>query len=334
MDSFEFNKIAGAFLMTLLIVTVIGHVGDIIIPKPEEGGKPSIYFASGQAASQPAGSATAEKQPQPFAAFLAKANAEQGARIAKTCETCHNVQKGKGPKIGPDLWGVVGRKVASADGFQYSDAIKKLGGEWSFDKLNEWLESPQKMAPGTKMTFAGVKDEQQRADVVAFLNSQSDKPLPLPKAPAEPAKAAAAPAPAAGAPAGAGAKPAAPAGGAGSGIDQLLASANAEQGAKDARVCEVCHNFEKGKGPKIGPDLWGVVGRKVASQPNFSYSDAIKKLGGEWTFDKLDEWLSGPQKVAPGTKMVFAGVPDAKKRADIIAFLNTKSDSPKPLPKK
>ncbi|HLI11998.1 MAG TPA: cytochrome c family protein [Alphaproteobacteria bacterium] len=330
MDSFEWNKVAGAVLMTLLIMTVIGHAGDILVPEPEPG-KSHIEIAGAEAA-QTTQQAKAPAN-QPFSVYLAKANPQQGAKAAHICETCHNLQKGKGPKIGPDLWGVVGRKVASNDGFQYSDAIKKIGGDWDFDKLNEWLASPQKMAPGTKMTFAGIPDEQQRADVIAYLNTQSDKPEPLPKvtsaASAQPAQGAAAePSPSKSAQPAQEAK--APAN---AGLDQRLAKANPAEGAKDARICETCHNFEKGKGPKIGPDLWDVVGRKVASQEKFSYSDAIKKIGGNWDFQKLDEWLTSPQKMAPGTKMTFAGVPDAQKRADIIAFLNSKSDKPQPLPK-
>lgn len=179
MDSFEWNKVIGAVLMTLLITTVIGHAGDILVSEPEPGHHVKIEGVA--ASAQPTQAAAAPAAIQPIAPFLAKANLDQGKNAAKVCQTCHNLAKGQGPKIGPDLWGIVGAKVAGHENFQYSDALKKVGGEWTFDQLNQWLDSPQKFAPGTKMTFAGVKDEQQRADVIAYLNSLSDNPQPLPK---------------------------------------------------------------------------------------------------------------------------------------------------------
>ncbi|HUC60775.1 MAG TPA: c-type cytochrome [Alphaproteobacteria bacterium] len=314
MDSFEFNKIAGAVLMTALVATVIGHIGDILVPEAE-GGKTHIEIAGVPAPGTP--TQVASVPTVPFDQLLATASAKSGEADAKVCETCHNFVEGKGPKIGPDLYGVVGRKIASNAKFEYSDAIKKLPGDWTFDKLNDWIAGPQKVAPGTKMTFAGIPDAKKRADVIAYLDTLSAKPEPLPK-PAPVAPAAAKPVQAAAAPS----------------FDQILAGANAKQGAQDAKVCEICHNFVEGKGPKIGPDLYGVVGRKIASNAKFEYSDAIKKLPGDWTFDKLDQWIAGPQKVAPGTKMTFAGVPDEKKRADIIAFLDSLSKAPVPLPAK
>jgi cytochrome c len=326
MDSFEFNKVAGAVLMTVLIATVIGHVGDILVPEPAVG-KTHLAIAG-----LPAAGTTEQAKapaPQPLPVLLAKADVKEGAKVVKACETCHNVAKGKGPKIGPDLWGVVGRKIAGESGFQYSDAIKKLGGDWTFEKLDDWIAGPQKLAPGTKMTYAGLPDAQKRADLIAFLNTQGDKPQPLPKVTAEmtaakPVAAGAPPAAAAPAKAEAGGLPP---------IEPFLAKANLEEGKKAIKKCEICHNVEKGKGPKIGPDLWGAVGRKVAGESSFQYSDALKKLGGEWTFDKLNAWIDNPRKLAPGTKMTFAGVKSEQERADIIAYLNSRSDKPLPLPK-
>ena len=178
MDSFEFNKIAGAVLMTALIATVIGHVGDFLVPEAESG-KLHIVIAGAPAESATTQTASAPAE-VPIAELLATANAKDGAAAAKVCETCHNFAEGKGPKIGPDLYGVVGRKIASNSTFAYSDAIKKLSGDWTFDLLNQWIAGPQKVAPGTKMTFAGIPDEKKRADVIAFLDSLSDKPVPLP----------------------------------------------------------------------------------------------------------------------------------------------------------
>ena len=112
----------------------------------------------------------------------------------------------------------------------------------------------------------------------------------------------------------------------------LLASASPEKGASLAKACGACHNFEKGAGAKIGPPLWGVVDRPVGSIPGFSYSEAIKGKGGDWTLDKINAFITSPKGYAPGTKMTYAGEEDPQKRADILDYLHTLSDSPKPLP--
>lgn len=126
-----------------------------------------------------------------------------------------------------------------------------------------------------------------------------------------------------------------PAAGAGGGaLNAALASASAESGAQTAKQCEICHNVEEGKGAKIGPDLYGVVGRPVASEAGFSYSAALKAKGGKWTFEALDKWITNPRADVPGTTMTFAGISSEKKRADVIAYLNTLSKNPQPLPKK
>jgi cytochrome c len=199
MDSFELNKILGALLGTCMVLLAVHLASGAIFATPVPA-KPGYIIAVKQegeakpkAAPAPAG--------QPIEAFLASANIKNGEQTAKECELCHNLGKGQGAKIGPDLYGVVGRPVASEAGFNYSAPLKAKGGTWTFDALNKWLTDPRADVPGTLMTFAGISSEHQRADVIAYLNSNSDKPLPLPKT-AE-AK------PAAGAPAGG--KPAAPA---------------------------------------------------------------------------------------------------------------------------
>lgn len=182
MDSFEINKIAGAVLMTVLITTVIGHAGDILVPEPEAGQHIQI---AGAAAGAKAGAATevasAAAELKPIAPFLAKANLENGKKLVNQCKACHTFGKGEPTRIGPNLYGIVGEKIAARSGFQFSDALKKLSGDWGFDELNKWIDGPQKLAPGSKMTFAGIRDEQQRADLIAYLNSLSDSPKPLPQ---------------------------------------------------------------------------------------------------------------------------------------------------------
>jgi cytochrome c len=115
-------------------------------------------------------------------------------------------------------------------------------------------------------------------------------------------------------------------------LPELLAKADPAKGENDAKACLACHNFDKGGGAKVGPPLWGVVGRPVASIAGFAYSDALKAMGGDWTYDKLNQWITKPSALASGTKMAFPGESDAAKRADILAFLQKQSDSPVPFP--
>ena len=228
--------------------------------------------------------------------------------------------------IGPDLYGVLGRKVASHEGYEYSDALKAKGGTWDYESINHMIENPAAYVPGTKMAiFPGLPDAQERADVLLFLRTKTDNPPPLPEV-----TAAATPAPAGGeTPGGA---PAAPAAGDGA-FMAALATADPKAGEADAGLCKVCHAFNKGGAAVVGPDLYGVVGRKIASVEGFNYTPALKAHEGDWTFEKLDAWLTNPATFAPGTMMAFPGIPDTKKRADVIAYLNANSDSPLPLPK-
>lgn len=115
-------------------------------------------------------------------------------------------------------------------------------------------------------------------------------------------------------------------------IEQLFATASVEKGASAAKKCAACHNFQEGAGAKVGPDLYGIVGRPVASVAGFAYSAAMKAKGGDWTPQALNTFLTNPKAAVPGTAMAFAGIPKEAERADLIAYLNSLSHSPKPLP--
>ena len=127
------------------------------------------------------GVAEAEK---PVAFYLATADAAKGENVFKKCAACHNADPGGANALGPALFGVMGGPVAGKPGFAYSDALKGVGGSWDWDKMSTWLANPKKFAPGTKMTFAGLSNPQDRADVMAFLNSRGGK-LTVPPPPAE-----------------------------------------------------------------------------------------------------------------------------------------------------
>ena len=181
MDSFEINKILGAVLGTCLFLLAV-HIASGAIFTPATPAKPGYEIAVKEEQPTAGGGAAAPAKEVPIAQLLASASPQQGEQSAKVCLTCHNMGKGQGNKVGPDLYGVVGRAVASEPGFNYSAALKAKGGNWTFDALNPWLANPRKDVPGTLMTFGGVPSEKQRADIIAYLNANSDSPQPLPKA--------------------------------------------------------------------------------------------------------------------------------------------------------
>ncbi len=177
----EANKIFGAALLALLIAMLSGFIAEVlvhpqpleksvyIIPVPESGAKP----ASGVASS--------DGGPAAIGPLLAKADAAAGQAAAKVCASCHSFNKGEPNKVGPNLYGVIGGPKAHIPGFAYSDAIAKKGGSWGYEEINHFLSDPKSYAPGTKMTFAGVKKDQERANIIAYLRSLSDSPPPLPQ---------------------------------------------------------------------------------------------------------------------------------------------------------
>jgi cytochrome c len=194
MDSFEINKILGALLGTCLFLLAVHIASGAIFTQPLPA-KPGYEIAVKE--EQPGQHPAAKAPEEPIENLLASASVDHGAQVAKQCTICHNLQEGQGPKIGPDLYGVVGRKIASVPGFNYTAALKAVTGTWTFDELNKWLTDPRAMVPGTAMTFAGLSSEKQRADIIAYLDTLSKDPVPLPKAAANSPAAAPANAPAA-----------------------------------------------------------------------------------------------------------------------------------------
>lgn len=187
MDSFELNKIAGAVLGTLMFVLGLNIVTGLLF----ENHAPAVPgYDLPQAAEASAGGAPVAAAPAtPLPVLLAKADAARGEKAIAKCKTCHSFEKGGPNKIGPDLYGVIGRQVAHHEGFAYSKGMKEHGGDWGFDNLNEFLTNPKKAVPGTLMNFAGIGKEEERADILAYLNGLSDSPKPLPAVVAAPAAA-------------------------------------------------------------------------------------------------------------------------------------------------
>jgi cytochrome c len=348
--SLETNKVLAALLTAGIIASGAGVISRIVYhPSMPEENAYVIEVTEVEAGDGEAAEAAAV----PLPVLLAGADPENGATQAKKCAACHSEEKGGPIKIGPPLWGVVGRDIASVEGFAYSDALLGKEGEWTFDALNQFIHDPKGYAPGTKMAFAGIKDPADLADVLVFLRTLADEPVPLPEvteaeaaeaeqaAETETAAAPGAEEGATGEAADAGQQPAAPGGaapeggaaaGGGDGVGALLAHADVDAGANAAKKCAACHSFDEGGAAKIGPPLWGVVGRDIAGVGDFAYSDALAAKEGAWDYQALDAFLTQPRQWAPGTKMAFAGLKKPEERADVILYLRSLSHEPAPLP--
>lgn len=180
MNTFELNKIAGGVLSALLVIFASKTYLDIAMHEHKPA-KPGWALPITEIAHD-AGAAPAKPfNPGEVLGLLAKANPDSGQDTFKRCLQCHTPDKGGRNLVGPNLWGVVGRKVASGQGFPYSEAMKTHGGEWTWEQLAAYLHDPRAAVPGNKMAFAGVKDSAELADLLAYIRKLSDTPAPLPK---------------------------------------------------------------------------------------------------------------------------------------------------------
>ena len=185
LDSFEFNKIIAAILIALLIVKAADLISDRLIePKMLKDNAYKIAGVSPTAEKPPE---VAKKGPAPLEPLLAAASVQQGETVFKKCASCHTIDKGGANRIGPNLYGIVGAPKAKRVGYTYSSAMGKSEGTWTLDDLNDYLYSPRDFVPGTKMSFAGIKDDKERVDLIAYMMKESDSPMPIPK-PKEPTK--------------------------------------------------------------------------------------------------------------------------------------------------
>ena len=431
MDELEVSKIFGAGCAALLAFVGLGQLGKGVVSM-DKLDEPAYIVEIPDSA----GTEVAEVAKLPVGQLMAMAEMDLGAKVFKKCASCHKAEEGGANGLGPNLYGIVGRDIASVDGFSYSAALAEKGGQWDFAALDGFLYNPKEWAPGTKMAFKGLGKDADRASVIAWLNEQSAAPIAMPaveeaaaepemeeaaveaepvqeeaavepapeaevaeaapaqeEAAVEPApeaeiaeaapaqeetavepapeaevaeaapaqeEAAVEPAPEAevaeaapvqeetaeAAPAAeeapvvvAEAKteeaaPAAPAAAAAATavVASFMSGADADKGKKVFRKCRACHKADEGSANGVGPSLYGIVGRDIASVGDFKYSDALKGKGGKWDFEALNGFLENPKGWAPGTKMAYRGLRKEADRANLIAWLNQQSADPLPMP--
>ncbi len=179
MDSFELNKIIAAVLMVALLVIGIGKLSDAIfhVEKPKT---PGYAVDIEQTVTASVASSETVEEKIDISALMAMGDLAIGEKVFKKCSACHSIVKGGKNNIGPALYNVVGRQIGVVNDYKYSKALSGYGKEWTFEELNGYLTKPAKWIKGTKMAFAGLRKEKDRASVILYLNQNSDNPLPLP----------------------------------------------------------------------------------------------------------------------------------------------------------
>ncbi len=353
-DTMTLTKIVGGFCGALLVFLLANFAAEKIYYTEAHGeGEHQAYVIDTGAEEDKA--AAAEEEGPNFAELYARADIAKGEKVFGKCKACHKLEKGANA-TGPYLYGVVGRKVDSAEGYAYSGALEKVVDVWTPENLFHFLENPKGFAPGTKMGFSGLKKPEDRVNLIAFLDQLDGDMTPV-AAPAADhsgtdgadaevtADHAAASQETTGetgttGEAAAGEQPAAeqaageqPAAGqavaeqpaAAGGFAALVAAADPADGAKVFRKCKSCHVADAKKN-RVGPYLLGVVGRKQASAEGYNYSSALAALDGTWTVDELNAFLADPKAYAPGTKMSFPGLRKEADRAAVIAYLASQAN--------
>ena len=171
------TKIIVSIALAVILIVGINKVADTIyeVEKPEK----SAYQITVASQTEESGDSASSDKSGDIMALLASANASEGEKVFKKCASCHSISKGGKNKIGPALWGVIGRQAGIVTDYKYSKSLIAYGKKWSFEEMNGFLIKPKEWIPGTKMAFAGLKNEKDRASLILYMNSQSDQPLSI-----------------------------------------------------------------------------------------------------------------------------------------------------------
>ncbi len=313
-DPLLFNKVAGGVLAAGLVLWIGVHAAGFLTAR-DQPKQTVLALATASKTAVAAGVPSIN-------GLILKADVKKGqAFVQQQCSACHSVNQGGPNGVGPNLYGVLGAQMFAHAGYNFSGAVKKVAkGKWGYQKMNAWLFDPQTFAVGTRMGYPGIKNDVQRADVIAYLRTLSAKPIALPSG--KTAVASAAPTQAAKA-SGDGAPP----------LKALYAKAVISKGqAFFQQQCSACHTINKGGANGVGPNLYGVLQAPMFAHAGYSFSGAVKKLAsGPWTPHKMNDWLYDPMKDAPGTRMGYPGIKSNPIRADVIAYLNAQTAKPAPL---
>jgi cytochrome c2 len=281
-----------------------------------------------------------------MAQLVAAADPEQGQAAARACQACHTFDEGGAHRVGPNLWDIVGQPIAHHEDYNYSDALEGMSDQtWTLEALDEFLLNPRGFAPGTKMAYGGMRRDEQRVELLAYLHSLSDSPQPLPDGQAadeedqeaetdtqpadeqatqeEPAAVEPAQEPAAEETTQQeAAEPATE--GEGQGLEGIVAGMDIADGQAAARACQACHTFDEGGAHRVGPNLWDIVGQPIAHHEDYNYSDVLEGMSDQtWTLEALDEFLLNPRGFAPGTKMAYGGMRRDEQRHQLLAYLRS-----------
>ena len=181
MSGLEVNKILASIILALIVVKVIGHIGDFIVDVDNTEMQQTAYkIEVPETVNDVSGSDYKEEVTEPISLLLASASVDKGQKIFKKCSACHTYKKEGANKVGPNLWNLINNPKAKIEGFAYSKELAEFGGQWGYEELAQFLYKPKEYIKGTKMNFAGLKKVQDRANLVLFLREQSDNPAPLP----------------------------------------------------------------------------------------------------------------------------------------------------------
>ena len=182
MSGFEINKILASIIVAIIIFVIIGLVGNFVVKINYDESQITAYKIDLPEASADSSTQTSanDEMVESISLLLAGASLEQGEKIFKKCGSCHNYKKNSKSKIGPNLWNLINRQKASVSGFTYSKALSDYGGKWTFEELNGFIYKPKEYIQGTKMNFAGLKNVEDRANLILWLRQHSDNPVPLP----------------------------------------------------------------------------------------------------------------------------------------------------------